>query len=90
LKLITDLVIATGNNATIATIMRDCFISFFVHFDPNAATYSNVTHPYWTQYNVGGTFQNLDVNYTMIGMNADEDASAQCDFLHGQGVAVRN
>jgi len=70
--------------------MRDYFISFFVHFDPNAATYSNVPHPYWNQYYGGGTFQVLDVNYTMIGDVVDADASPQCDFLHGQGLAVRN
>jgi len=81
---------ATGNNATIATTMRDYFISFFVHHDPNVETFSAVLHPYWNQYNADGTFQVLDVNYTMIGMSSDDDASPQCDFLHGQGGAVRN
>jgi len=70
--------------------MKDYFISFFVHQDPNAQNFSSIAKPYWNQYNSGETYNVLDVNYTMIGMNEDQDASTGCDFLHGQGYAVRN
>jgi len=78
----------SGNNATIGAIMRDYFVSFFVHQDPNKQSFSDVAKPYWDPYNAGGTFNVLQVNYTMIGVDPDADASPQCDFMQGHPLSI--
>lgn len=86
----------TSNNATLAAIMKDWFISFAVALDPNAHSYSGVKKPFWPDYNAGAygnvtsSFRAMDVNYTMMGVKPDPDASPRCDFFHGQSYAVRN
>ncbi|KAK4996355.1 hypothetical protein LTR66_004013 [Elasticomyces elasticus] len=81
-----------NNNATLALIMKDYFISFAVNLDPNSVSYSATPKPYWPAYQVGSSmnFTVMDVNYTMMGVVGDFDASAQCDYFHGQSYAVRN
>jgi carboxylesterase type B len=82
----------TSNNATIGDIVRDYYISFANSLDPNAISYTNISHPYWPTYqnNQNSNFSVLNVNYTMIGVIPDDDASAQCDFFHSQSYVIRN
>lgn len=71
--------------------MKDWWLSFTTHLDPNVQSWSNATKPYWPTY-MGGDldFNAMDVNYTQIGVVEDFDASPKCDFFHGQGYSVRN
>ncbi|KAG8631603.1 hypothetical protein KVT40_000743 [Elsinoe batatas] len=79
------------NNATLAYMMQDWFTSFTVHLDPNAESWTGQAKPYWPQYQeVQDEFRVMSVNYTEVGAVADADASAQCDFFHGQSYVVRN
>ncbi|GAB7354424.1 hypothetical protein MBLNU459_g4915t1 [Dothideomycetes sp. NU459] len=80
------------NNATLAHIMKDYFLSFVTHLDPNAQTFTDIPKPYWPRYAAegSGNFTVMDVNYTMMGVQRDFDASARCDFFHGQSYVVRN
>jgi len=99
------------NNATLAYIMKDWFLSFAIKHDPNALSFTDTPKPHWPQY-LGGAnhkadgvgdggvgnltelgksdFNVMDVNYTMIGVTPDLDASARCDFFHAQSYAIRN
>jgi len=72
--------------------MKDWYLGFVINLDPNSISNSGTSKPYWPQYQTPGVmnFTVMDVNYTMIGINPDPDASAQCDFFHGQSYVVRN
>ncbi|PNS20113.1 Secreted lipase [Sphaceloma murrayae] len=80
------------NNATLALAMKDWFTSFAVHLDPNVESWSGIQKPNWPVYQGGdaGGFSIMSVNYTEVGVVQDADASAQCDFWHGQSYVVRN
>ena len=81
------------NNATLGYIIKDYFLSFATNLDPNARSFSGTSKPFWPQYTAGVsnvTFAVMDVNYTMMGVTEDFDASPQCDFFHGQSYVVRN
>ncbi|KZT55338.1 alpha/beta-hydrolase [Calocera cornea HHB12733] len=78
-----------GANNTIGAYMKDWFISFTTHLDPNAVSYSGLQKPFWPTYN-NGSAQTMVVNYTQIGVVHDYDDSPQCDFFHGQSYVVRN
>ncbi|GAB7354780.1 hypothetical protein MBLNU459_g5178t1 [Dothideomycetes sp. NU459] len=81
----------TSNNATLASIVRDYYISFATALDPNTNVYTDIAHPYWPTYTSGnGTFSVLDITYSTINVTEDYDASPQCDFFHGQSWVVRN
>lgn len=90
--MLTIVDIGTSNNATIASILRDYYISFAVLLDPNAKSYTNIPHPHWPTYQTAGSsgFSVLNVTYTDISITPDQDASARCDFFHGQSYVVRN
>ncbi len=73
--------------------MKDYYISFTKHMDPNAEQFiNNPKPPTWPTYvnNMSDAFQVMDVNYTMMGAIPDMDASPLCDFWHGQSYVVRN
>jgi len=88
----------SANNLTIAEILTSYFVSFAVTTDPNPLKSAN--GPVWPSYlsggagntangeNVGFTVQ--EFTYTDIGPAPDADASCQCDFFTGRGVAVAN
>ncbi|KAK5764617.1 hypothetical protein LTS12_005117 [Elasticomyces elasticus] len=83
---------STINNATLALTMKDWYLSFALHQDPNAQSFSNASKPYWPQYNPPGSmnFTVMDVNYTMVGAVEDFWASGGCDFFRSQSSVVRN
>ena len=72
--------VAQGNNATLAAIMKDWFVSFVVHNDPNAESWTNVTKPAWPTYmqNQTSTPAIIDVEVGSIGVSGDPDYSANC------------
>lgn len=76
--------------------MKDYFISFTAHLDPNAQNYSDVSKPHWPLYNPrlgvddGPEFAVMDVNYTMMGVVPDRDVKDRCDFFHASSYTVRN
>lgn len=76
------------NNATLAYIMKDYFLSFITHLDPNVQSFTGTAKPYWSQY--GDGFNVMDVQYTSMGVTKDPDASDACDFFHGQSYVTRN
>ena len=84
--------IPAADNVTIANSMKDWYLGFVLNLDPNSISNSGTPKPYWPQYQVsnGTNFTVMDVNYTMIGINPDPDASVRCDFFHGQSYVVRN
>jgi hypothetical protein len=90
--------LAAVNNATIASYMKDWFISFVTDLDPNAKSFSNSRSegkPVWPLYNPGlgngvPEFAVMNVNYTQIGVVGDLDVGGKCDFWHGMGYVVRN
>ena len=85
---------SASQNATLAHIMKDWYLSFAITLDPNQVSYSNTTKPSWPPYqlNSQSSFNVMDVNYTMIGVvnDLDFDATARCDFFHSQSYVVRN
>lgn len=83
---------ASINNFTLANIMKDYYLGFVLNLNPNSIDNSNTPKPYWPQYQSTNStgFSVIDVNYTMMGVIEDPDASARCDFFHGQSYVVRN
>lgn len=83
---------ATGQNGTLGNIMKDYYVSFVTHLDPNAISYSGTPKPAWPSYQSsgGGTFAVMNVNYTMMGATQDFDAGPRCDFWHGESYITRN
>lgn len=75
--------------------MKDYFISFIVSHDPNASPMMQGKVE-WPQYlSVSDdtnelSFLVLEFNQTEVGVVQDRDASARCDFWHGQSYQVRN
>ena len=72
--------------------MRDWYLSFATDLDPNAASYTDIEHPYWPTYTNGqnDNFSVMGVTYTTLSVKPDPDVSAKCDFFHGQSYVVRN
>jgi len=83
---------STINNATLALIMKDWYLSFAINLDPNVQSFSNASKPFWPPYNLPSSmnFTIMDVNYTEVGAVQDFWASGACDFFRGQTSIVRN
>lgn len=82
----------TPNNANLASILRNYYISFAVSLDPNANNFTSVSHPNWPEYQIPGIpgFSVLNITYTTIEPSDDLDVRPQCDFFHSQSYVVRN
>lgn len=81
---------APGYNETLAQIMKDWWVSFALHSDPNAQSFITVPKPHWPLYKEGEEV--MSVNYTEIGAVNDEyfDKNARCDFFRGESDVVQN
>ncbi|KAL1610427.1 hypothetical protein SLS60_002094 [Paraconiothyrium brasiliense] len=79
-----------GANVTLANILRDWYVSFVVHSDPNAQSWSDVTKPNWPEYEPGG--QVMSVNFTELGAVEDRyyDDTKRCSFFWKNGEMVQN
>lgn len=82
----------TGQNRTLANIMKDYYISFAVHLDPNAESYTGSPKPCWQNHLDSGkrTFSIMQVNETELAQRPDPDAAPQCDFWQANSYIVRN
>lgn len=78
-----------GANTTLANILKDWWVSFAIHGDPNAESWSNATKPTWPTYASGEV---MSVNFTEIGAVQDAyyDATKQCDFFWEFEDVVQN
>ena len=85
-----------GDNATLAAVLKEWYISFVMTHNPNNVSNAQITKPRWPVYlekaepGVGGRFQVLQVNQTEIAAVEDADVNAQCDFWHGMSYVVSN
>lgn len=77
-------------NTTLAGIMKDWYLSFFINQDPNFAlpTREASARPWFPQY--GAENEVMHVNETETGVIHDIDASARCDFFFANSEIVRN
>ncbi|KAF2102205.1 alpha/beta-hydrolase [Rhizodiscina lignyota] len=82
----------TGQNGTLAHIMKDYYVSFVTHLDPNVVSYSGTPKPAWPSYQSGNgeSFEVMFVNYTMMGATEDFDEGPRCDFWHSESYITRN
>jgi carboxylesterase type B len=83
-----------GGNATLADMMKDWYISFAVHLDPNAESWSGVRKPVWPVYlgsmdGVRGEISVMDVEPNGVGVAMDPDWSDRCMWwLRQSGVTT--
>ncbi|KAF1953587.1 alpha/beta-hydrolase, partial [Byssothecium circinans] len=55
-------------NVTLADSLKDFYVSFAIHLDPNAESWSNVSKPVWPDYKTGEV---MSFNYTEMGAVSD-------------------
>jgi hypothetical protein len=81
-----------SNNATLADIVRNYYVSFAIGLDPNYQSFTKFSHPFWPTYqnSDNGNFSALEITYTTISVTQDTDVSPQCDFFSSQSYVVRN
>ncbi|KAF7197156.1 Lipase 1 [Pseudocercospora fuligena] len=81
-----------SNNATLASILRNYYISFVVSLDPNAVKFTSINHANWPRYQAEGipSFKILNITYSTVQPSDDLDVRPQCDFFHSQSYVVRN
>lgn len=82
-------------NETLGMWMKDWYISFAAHLDPNMQSWSNSTYsstkPFWPTYISRGTYgQVMDINYTQAGVLKDLDIGPRCDWWFQQTNVVWN
>lgn len=77
-------------NVTLANIEKDRVVSFAIHNDPNARSWSGVATVVWPTYNLGSTV--LESNDSIIRVVGDSvyDKSERCEFFWENGEAVQN
>ncbi|KAK3069600.1 hypothetical protein LTR53_011947, partial [Teratosphaeriaceae sp. CCFEE 6253] len=78
-----------SNNLTLARAMKDWYLSFAIHQNPNKQSWTSVKKPNWPAYNVQD-YKVMDITYTTMGAKRDSWASTGCDFFKGQSSVVRN
>jgi len=76
-------------NLTIADSLKDYFLSFAIHLDPNVESWSNVSKPMWPDYKVG---EAMRFTYTEIGAVSDlyYDNNERCRFFEANSEVVQN
>ncbi|KAL5371690.1 hypothetical protein DPSP01_014070 [Paraphaeosphaeria sporulosa] len=79
-----------GANVTLANILRDWYVSFIVHSDPNKQSWSGVSKNDWPDYDVSG--QVMSVNFTELGAVDDTfyDDTQRCNFFWEKEETVQN
>jgi len=72
--------------------MKDYYISFAIHLDPNQESFTGTAMPRWPAYinSQDGTFSVLQANQTSIGERPDANAAPHCDFWQVNSFVVRN
>jgi hypothetical protein len=69
--------------------MKDWFVSFLLHKDPNAQSWSNSTNLLWPDYQMGEVMSLNDSNYAALS-DAYYDDSDRCRFFWENGDVVQN
>jgi hypothetical protein len=79
-----------GANVTLANVLRDWYVSFIVHSDPNVQSWSGVAKPIWPGYKLGGGV--MSVNFTELGAVDDRyyDDTKRCSFFWNNEEMVQN
>lgn len=80
-----------GANVTLANILRDWYISFIVHNDPNEQIWSGGgARPTWPDYRPSGEV--MSVNFTELGAVDDRyyDDTQRCNFFWEHEATVQN
>ena len=76
-------------NVTLANIEKDRVVSFAVHNDPNAQSWSGLKTVFWPTYDVESTV--LESNDSTIRVvNGMYDISERCAFFEENGNVVQN
>jgi hypothetical protein len=78
-----------GANITIADALKDFYLSFAIHLDPNAESWSNVSKPAWPDYKSGEV---MSFNYTEMGAVSDVyyDNTERCRFFNNNSQIIQN
>lgn len=69
--------------------MKDWFVSFAIHEDPNAQSWSNAVKPVWPDYKTGEVMSLNDTNYGPLD-DVYYDDSDRCRFFWENGDVVQN
>jgi hypothetical protein len=88
------LLVTPKDNGTISTYLKDSYISFAIHQDPNtysvergAAGGQNVM---WPRYSLADPKKVLEINASSIAVITDPDVNKRCNFWHAQSNVTRN
>jgi carboxylesterase type B len=83
-------------NATLSELLRDQYVSFVVHGDPNSyASFSNATWPTWPDYllktepGAPGKFEAIYIGDSDVKAIDDPDVGARCDFWRAKNFIVQ-
>lgn len=68
-------------NATLARYMRDYFVSFTLHMDPNKYSYGQQA-PHWPQFAESDS-KVLSVEFESIDVDVDPDKNSRCALFQG-------
>lgn len=79
-----------GANVRLANVLRDWYVSFIVHNDPNAQSWSGAARPKWPEYDLAGEV--MSVNFTELGAVDDwyYDDTERCRFFWENQETVQN
>lgn len=79
-----------GANVTLANVLRDWWVSFVIHNDPNAQSWSGAVKPFWPSY--AGSGEVMSINFTEVGAVDDGyfDDTNRCNFFWEHGEQVQN
>ena len=69
--------------------MKDWFVSFIVHNDPNAESWSNSTNLVWPDYATGNVMSLNDSNYGPLN-DSYFDKTERCEFFWANEDVVQN
>ncbi|KAL1957344.1 hypothetical protein VTO42DRAFT_6133 [Malbranchea cinnamomea] len=67
-------------NATLATYMRDYFVSFALHEDPNKYAFGQQTPPHWPRFTESGS-EVIRVEFEGTDVSVDPEKSPQCALV---------
>ena len=79
------------DNASLALIMKDWFLSFAVHMDPNARSWSGESKPAWPKYFTNGVGERVvAVDFADIKPQVDPDLGERCTYFWGKSDVIQN
>lgn len=82
-----------ADNVTVSQIMKDWYVSFALHQDPNKESFSGriPLNPPWPPYGSSAALRSVvEVNVADIGVGADPDMNVRCSFWQSVSDITRN